>query len=79
MEMQRVMDEWFHWFCKTSMVVGMPVLVLGVIIGAQKLYYTLACHSANLHCARAFGLPAKPVAVDYTIADDDPIMKKLRD
>lgn len=65
------------WFGISSVMVGAPMVVLGMVVGAKALYYTLACHSADRYCERAIGggSPSR-VAVDYVVPGD--LVEQLR-
>lgn len=65
------------WFGISSVLVGAPMVLLGVVVGTKYLYYTLACHSAERYCDRAIGggQPSR-VAVDYVVPGD--LVEQLR-
>lgn len=45
----------YRWFLTTSMLVGMPVVLLLVLLGIQKFAFTTTCYVANYRCEYAIG------------------------
>lgn len=47
--------EYWKWFLQTSMIVGMPVTLMIVIIGAQSFFFTGSCYTIGAYCEYALG------------------------
>lgn len=45
----------FRWFKITSMLIGAPVVMLLVLVGAQKFLFTTICYAAGTKCEYAIG------------------------
>lgn len=53
-ETKRHAAAW-SWFRQTSTLVGMPMVAVLLMLGAQKVFFTLTCHTAGWRCEYALG------------------------
>ena len=49
-----MLNKALHWYLITSTIVGVPVLALIVIIGAQRALYTVTCETSRYRCDRSY-------------------------
>lgn len=47
--------QWGKWYLQTSMLIGMPIVLALVLIGAQRFFFTFTCYTATFQCQYAFG------------------------
>ena len=43
-----------RWFWTTSAIVGAPVLLLLLLVGIQRTFFTLTCETAGVACEYSF-------------------------
>ena len=43
------------WYLQTAMLIGVPVLFIVLMLGAQKMLFTATCYTAGFRCEYAFG------------------------
>ena len=43
-----------NWFWYTSAIVGAPVLLLLLLVGIQRAFFTLTCETAGVACEYSF-------------------------
>jgi hypothetical protein len=51
--MERI-QNFTRWFWTTSAIVGAPVLLLLLIVGIQRAFFTLTCETAGVACEYSF-------------------------
>jgi hypothetical protein len=51
--MERI-QRFVGWFWYTSAIVGAPVLLLLLIVGIQRAFFTLTCETAGVACEYSF-------------------------
>ena len=51
--MERI-QNFTRWFWTTSAIVGAPVLLLLLIVGIQRTFFTLTCETAGVACEYSF-------------------------
>lgn len=49
------MKVFWAWYCQTSCVVGIPVLMVIILIATFKTLFTLTCLTAGYRCEGALG------------------------
>lgn len=49
------MKTFFRWYYQTAALVGIPVVFLLLMMGAQKFLFTLTCTTAGYRCEYAIG------------------------
>ncbi len=49
------MNSALDWFLKTSMVVGVPVLLILLLTGFKTMTFTATCYGLNYKCEHALG------------------------
>lgn len=49
------MKTFFRWYYQTAALVGVPLLFLLLMMGAQKFLFTLTCTTAGYRCEYAIG------------------------
>ena len=49
------MKIFFRWYYQTAALVGIPVVFLLLMMGAQKFLFTLTCTTAGYRCEYALG------------------------
>jgi hypothetical protein len=47
--------EAWKWFKKTSTLIGMPIVASLLIVGAQRMFFSVTCEVAGWRCEYAFG------------------------
>jgi hypothetical protein len=47
--------EAWTWFKRTSTLIGMPIVASLLIVGAQRMFFTVTCEAAGWRCEYAFG------------------------
>lgn len=53
-ETSKIKSFWL-WFKQTSTLLGMPLLVILLCVGLQKLIFTFTCQTAGFKCEYSFG------------------------
>ena len=51
--MERI-HNFSKWFWTTSAIVGAPVLMLLLLVGIQRAFFTLTCETAGFGCEYSF-------------------------
>lgn len=51
--MERI-QNFSRWFWTTSAIVGAPVLMLLLLVGIQRAFFTLTCETASFGCEYSF-------------------------
>lgn len=64
----------FRWYCQTSMLIGMPIVLLLILVGAQKLFFTGTCHVAGMGCEYSLGATDAMAAYMGDLLDANPGM-----
>jgi hypothetical protein len=49
------MKTFLRWYYQTAALVGIPVVFLLLMIGAQKFFFTLTCTTAGYRCEYSLG------------------------
>jgi hypothetical protein len=49
------MKTFIRWYYQTAALVGIPVVFLLLMMGAQKFFFTLTCTTAGYRCEHALG------------------------
>lgn len=58
------------WFWSTSAVVGAPVLIVLLIVGMQRCFFTLTCETAGVGCAYSIRSDAMIKFVSKTLEEN---------
>lgn len=48
------LQSFTKWFWTTSAIVGAPVLLLLLLVGIQRAFFTLTCETAGVACEYSF-------------------------
>lgn len=60
--MQKIQTFWL-WYKQTAMLLGIPILMILLSIGLQKMFFTATCQIAAFKCQYAIG--SDQALVDY--------------
>lgn len=75
-----MLNKGWIWFRQTSTLVGIPVMFLLVVMGAQKFLFTATCQMVGYRCEYAIG--ASDAVHDYiddllaAPSDEPPVLNK---
>lgn len=61
-----------EWFWMTSALVGAPVLLLLLIVGIQRAFFTLTCETAGFGCEYSFSRTDAMASYVSDILDANP-------
>ena len=60
--MQKIQTFWL-WYKQTAMLLGIPILMILLSIGLQKMFFTATCQIAGFKCEYSIG--ASEALVSY--------------
>jgi hypothetical protein len=61
-----------RWFWTTAAIVGTPVLLLLLIVGIQRAFFTLTCETAGVACEYSFSRTDAMASYVSDILDANP-------
>jgi len=69
--MERI-HNFSKWFWTTSAIVGAPVLMLLLLVGIQRAFFTLTCETASFGCEYSFSRTDAMASYVSDILDANP-------
>jgi hypothetical protein len=73
-----MLNKALQWYLITSTIVGVPVLALIIIFGAQRALYTVTCEVSRYRCDRSYIQGIDYIAEQVTEETDVVITPKKR-